>query len=287
MKFALNLAPSLGWEAARNTGRLPMPDRIEAPEDPLDESKPWPVRIYTLGQFEVIRGNQPLRLSRKAERRPRSLLKAIIAFGGQNVSEERLVDALWPEAHGDAARFSLTSAIHRLRRLLEHPGSMIRQEHQIGLNPQLVWVDLWGVERLLERSERYASAANFGAMARSVWTAAALYKGGFLSGESAAPWARPLTDRLRRRLLEQLLQAGKHIEQSERPEDAVTCFERCLSIDPCAEDACRQLMSVYHRLGRPAEVLSVYHRCRDALNRRLGLIPSAQTEALLKEPMPR
>jgi DNA-binding SARP family transcriptional activator len=146
-----------------------------------------------------------------------------------------------------------------------------------------MWVDAWTVERLLERSEHYAAASKLEGTARLVWMAAEFHKGGFLSGESDAPWAQPYAKRLSRWLLRQLIFVGKQFETDERPEDASRWYERALRIDPCAEDACRRLMIIYHRLGRRAEVINVYQQCREALSRTLGMSPSAQTAALLKE----
>ena len=94
-----------------------MSDSTVFPDDPLGESRVWPVKIFTLGRFEVYRANEPLHCSGKVQRRPLSLLKAILAFGGQQVGEARLIDVLWPEAQGDVARFCLNSTVHRLRRL--------------------------------------------------------------------------------------------------------------------------------------------------------------------------
>jgi LuxR family maltose regulon positive regulatory protein len=55
---------------------------------------PWPIRVYTFGRFAVIRDDEPLTFSRKVQRRPLGLLKTLIALGGREVREERLIDAL-------------------------------------------------------------------------------------------------------------------------------------------------------------------------------------------------
>jgi hypothetical protein len=57
--------------------------------DPLGrtlENWPWPLKIYTLGQFELIKDGKPIRFSRKIQQKPLSMLKALIAFGGIIVS---------------------------------------------------------------------------------------------------------------------------------------------------------------------------------------------------------
>jgi LuxR family transcriptional regulator, maltose regulon positive regulatory protein len=76
----------------------------EAPSE--IEAWPWPVKIYTLGRFKVLKDDQPLQFAGKVQRKPLALLKAMIAFGGRHVREELLIDALWPDADGDAARFA-------------------------------------------------------------------------------------------------------------------------------------------------------------------------------------
>ena len=67
--------------------------------------------------------------------------------------EDSLIDALWPDAEGDAAHFALTSAIHRLRRLLGREEAIIRQDNEVSLDDRYCWVDVWAVERLLARAE--------------------------------------------------------------------------------------------------------------------------------------
>ena len=70
-------------------------------EPPIEiEAWPWPIRIYTLGRFEVFRDDQLLQFKGKVQRKPLALLKAIIGSGGRGVREEVLIDVLWPEGEG-------------------------------------------------------------------------------------------------------------------------------------------------------------------------------------------
>lgn len=118
------------------------------PENPpIDvESWPWAVKIYALGQFKVLKDDQPLTFGHRVQRKPLALLKAIIAAGGKNVREEQLLDLLWPDADGDAARVALHSTIHRLRKRLGHEEAITREDEQIGLNDRICWVDAFAGE---------------------------------------------------------------------------------------------------------------------------------------------
>jgi ATP/maltotriose-dependent transcriptional regulator MalT len=95
---------------------------------------PWPVRIVTLGRFEMQRDGVALRFSKKAPRRPLDLLMALVALGGVEVPEDRLTEALWPDAEGDAAQRALSINIFRLRRLLGTERAIRRQSGCVGLD---------------------------------------------------------------------------------------------------------------------------------------------------------
>ena len=54
----------------------------------------------------------------------------------------------------------------------------------------------------------------------------------------------------------------------------------CRYFEHAEEDLYRHLMLCYRELGRPAEALRTYRRCRELLSVVLGLQPSAETEAV-------
>src|SRR4030095_16412518 len=126
------------------------------------------------GGSEGRASDEPVRFARKVQRKPLALLKALITFGGRGVREELVMDALWPDAEGDAARDATASATHRLRGLLGHEQAVLRQEGQLSLDGRLCWVDVWAVERLLGRAE---TAANYTELIRK---GAGLYRGALL-----------------------------------------------------------------------------------------------------------
>jgi DNA-binding SARP family transcriptional activator len=250
------------------------------------ETWPWPVKVCTLGRFEVVSDGRPIKFARKVQRRPLALLKAVIAHGGREVREQTLMDTLWPEADGDKARMALTSALHRLRQLLGHQEAVVRKDGAIGLDARTCWVDVWAVERLIERADAAIARSHSDPHAwneaiRHTDRASELFRGPFLGGDVDAPPSSQV-DRLRRRLIGRLLDIGLHWEKTGQPYQATRYYEQGLRIDPCAEDVCRRLMEVYHHLGRHSEVRSVYRGCCEALSAQPGQAPSLETAALAK-----
>ncbi len=54
---------------------------------------PWPVKVYTLGRFAILRDNEKIEVSKKTKKKPLTMLKALIAFGGRGVREEAKTSA--------------------------------------------------------------------------------------------------------------------------------------------------------------------------------------------------
>ena len=266
--------------------RLVRERRLVPAEAPLEvETWPWPVKVFTLGRFEIVTNERPVHFSGKAQRKPLALLQALIALGGQRVREDRLTEILWPDAEGDAAHQALAVTLHRLRRLLGHERALTRHDGAISLVPEHCWVDLWAVERMIARAESAIgrSPVRDHEWAASVrWTdrAVTLYRGDFLAGDPGLPWAATAGDRLRERLLRQLRKLGHLWESIGDWEEAAHCYERALEINVCAEEFYRRLMLTYQRLDRRGDAILAYQRCRKQLAAAFGIAPSAETEAV-------
>ncbi len=270
------------------------------------ENWPWAVKIYTLGRFDVIIGGKPLRFDRKVQKKPLEMLKVLVALGGQDVGEQRFIDALWPDADGDASYTTFKSTLHRLRRLLGGEEYIQLQEGRVTLNPRYCWVDSSAFEQLIKNAgggapvdasgsrDYHRQYSRTGSDRVSLERAVALYQGHFLGHEEDAPWAGPFRDRLRRKYAQAVRSlCGSWLAQCERglnaaegkvSETAVNkaaeCLERAIEIDDLVEEFYHDLMLCRQKLGDKAEAVKVYKRCCDRLSAGLGVEPSEKTRLL-------
>jgi DNA-binding SARP family transcriptional activator len=244
------------------------------------EAWPWPVRISTMGSFAVLVDDRPIAFARKTQQKPLALLKAVVALGGRAVGEDQLVDALWADAEGDAAHHALRMTLHRLRKLLGHDRAVVHQGGRVSLDPFRCWLDTWALERRLDEADTAARRGDRSAAWRSTEAALALYRGPFLDREARLDWAIFLRERLRGRILRALGWIGDRWAAEGEWGSAAELYERGLAVETLAEPLYRGLMTCQMRLGRPAEALATYRRCRAALAAGLGVVPSPATEAL-------
>lgn len=158
------------------------------PAWPLNDAWPWAARIYTLGRFAIVKDGVPLRFTGKTQKKPLELLKALIAFGGRNVPEAKLQDALWPEAEGDSASQALATTLFRLRKLVGD-NLIERGEGRLTLSATVCWVDCWALERLFNEKQHCETMR--------LEKITKLYQGAFLEGEDDAAWAMTMREKLR------------------------------------------------------------------------------------------
>lgn len=245
---------------------------------------PWRVQIRTLGRFEIRGRDKPLRFSRKTPRKPLEMLKALIAFGGKDVREGRMYEALWPEADDNAAHQALATTLKRLRRLLDDKAAVELSEGRLTLNTQHCWIDAHAFERLADRADaerKKTGDRNAAARAAELAERAlALYQGRFLPDDHDQTATEPYRERLRQIYVRTLEQAGAYRQENGDYRDAADYFRKGLEVEELAEEFYQRLMECYRRLGKRAEACAVYGRCRRTLASRLGIEPSDETEAV-------
>src|SRR6185503_11252040 len=240
------------------------------------ECWPWAVKIYSLGRYEIYRNEERLEFSGKVPKKPLMLLKALIAFGGRSVPEERLMDALWPDEEADAVRKSLDINVLRLRKLLGGNDSIIVNDELISLNPQKCWTDIWAFERRIAQTEGAEAEPGL----PPAGAAATLYRGNFLPADAEEPWTVKARERLRGKFVRLVEAVGLEEEKAGRWEQAIALYLKGLEADDLSEPFYQGLMRCYRGLGRHAEAMNAFRRLRQLLSVVLGIAPSASTQAI-------
>jgi two-component SAPR family response regulator len=276
-------------ELIRRNELLPEADR------PVPSLWPWPVKIFTLGQFVLELDGKAVIFGGKTPKKPLELLKTIIALGGKDVSEERIIDALWPEASGDLAYKSFEMALQRLRKLVNSDKAIRRRDGLLTLDNAHCWTDVWAFEKLVHDAEHpspspFPSGERIKARGKSaihnpqseiiqrLEKALQMYQGHFLPADTRQSWSTLARERLRNKFLRLVTKVGDQYEQNGEWKKAVECFERGLELDAVCEEFYQHLMICHKELGHRSEAVKTYQRCRAALLNGLGLEPSTRTE---------
>ncbi len=246
---------------------------------------PYPFKIYTLGRFEILEDDKPLYFSGKVQQKPLAMLKAIIVFGGREVGEDQISDALWPDAEGDLAHRSFATTLHRLRKLIGSDTVIQFKEGRLTLDERYCRVDFWVFEKIYERIEASEGGKRQGLKEDEVCLiekAIAMYKGHLLAKDTRQLWIAPIAERLRNKFLKLVVRLGRYYEHAGEWENALELFQKGLEIDDIIEEFYQHIMLCHKELGNNAEAVKTYNCCSSVLSASLDISPSQKTEEIYK-----
>ncbi len=237
--------------------------------------------VALLGRFRLtLHGNAvPVAYGSKTE----SLLSCLALVYPQPVPRPYLLDLLWPESDPAFAVQSLNSLTHRLNKLSSatlHGAALIAHEEGTysfhtasGIGVDIAYFENWSYRgtHLLESGDE-ATGLDY------CERALALYQGDLYGDPSINTMIE--RERLRAAFLTLLARVADFHYRHDRPAESLRYVHRLLHHDPCREDAHRQAMRCYMRLGQRAQALRQYHICGQALANEYDAAPEPLTEAL-------
>jgi len=174
-----------------------------------------------------------------------------------------------------------------LRKHLGEDKAIVLREGRLKLDERYCWLDTWAFEEvqvkidaLFKGQRQFIDDEKVTRLADKML---ALYSGPFMGNETDEPWYVALRERLRNKFVRSMSDVGRYWEGAGHWDKAVNYYQRSLEADNQAEGFYRHLMICYGQLGRRAEALEIYNRCRKTLHGVLGVEPSPETKAVYEK----
>ena len=250
--------------------------------DNIPDEWPFKIKIYSLGRFCLLINGVPVTSDRKTSKKTLDLLKAILSFGGKNVSGEKLANVLWPDQDGDKASGNFRTALHRLRKLLGHE-AVIYNNGLITLDPALFWVDIWSTERSLNKIHSATQSIEKEKSVNILRNVLKQYQGPFLHHDDESSWSLTVRERLHQKLTYAISIVGQYLEAIKNQEEALSLYQNALDIDDLNEGFYQGIMRCCIELDKAAEGIAAYQRSRTTLSKKLNVALSQETEELRKQ----
>ncbi|MBX3170967.1 MAG: response regulator [Candidatus Eremiobacteraeota bacterium] len=234
---------------------------------------PPTVRIYTLGSFEVFRGDERIPDQQFRSSKQRFLLSRLAA-SRRPLPTERIVDDFWPDS-GEGGRSSLNVCVFHLRKVLrpkdwpEELDYIQRDNMGLQLNPQLpVWHDVNEVLALA------APEANPGEETVGRWKKAVdLYRGPYLE-TCYMDWAVTTRESLEVTILTCLRSLLEILVSQQRAAETLEYANRLLELDKYCQEGHLAAMKAHLWQGRPEASIKQFEQCKKLLARELQIEPS-------------
>lgn len=198
-------------------------------------------------------------------RHPLALLAVLGAHATPEVGRDKLVDLLWPEKDGRAARHLLSEALYVLRGALGK-GALLTRGDTVVLDRNAVWTDV--------------GAARDAFSAGDHRTVAELHRGPFLDGfhlSASQPfedWRRERAARFAAQYEESLYSLADGAERWGDHREAVRWLRLRVAQDPLSSHAIHRLMLALARTGDRAAAVMAARAHGRLLDEELGLGPA-------------
>jgi DNA-binding SARP family transcriptional activator len=278
-RFVEELAGQETWERG-----IPHLQRPGSDSQRLDAARIG-LRARFFGYFELLCEGESLQLGRNGK--ALSILKYLLANRPRPVSQDHLMGWLWPESSLKKARWSLNSAVHGLRKILDGcPSSggavtyVLLEEGYYRLSPDVrIATDVEEFDGLYERG-RGLERAKSAEAAALYEEAVGLYSGDYLIEDLYEDWTMVERERLSNAYMDMLDRLAVYYLEGGRPRDSVRCCYMALEKDRCHEHSHRILMRCYALLGQREGALRQYRLCERILSQEYNTSPSSETQVL-------
>jgi len=243
------------------------------------------LRITLLGNLTVAHAGLP------ATPQPTRIVQALLAYlvlhRDRAHPREVVAGLFWGDSTERHARNALSTALWRLRRVLEPDGVpkgaylLANGSDEIAFNRASDhWLDVAELEqqasRALARPVLSLEQPDLEALEQTL----VLYTGDLLPA-IYDDWVLVERERLRRIYLNSLAHLMRGREYREEYGQALSAARRILDLDPLREEIHRAVMRLHAAQGQRALAVRQYERCRQVLEQELGVSPMPETQALL------
>jgi DNA-binding SARP family transcriptional activator/Tfp pilus assembly protein PilF/DNA-binding transcriptional ArsR family regulator len=228
-----------------------------------------PLTIRLFGSPQILRGEQPLDVTRRKSR----MLAFYLAARPGPVQRAQLLSLFWPDLDRTAAQQSLRTTLHGLRRVLDT--ALVVSDADLAIAPETL-VD----------ARRLTAALAEPIVEQRLADALADYRGEFLTelelpdAPDVESWIGAEREHYQRLALRGLgllahMRAGRRDYAG-----AIELLERAAAIDPLGESIQREAMRLEYLSGDRAAAIRRYERFRERLDDELGVPPMAETRAV-------
>jgi len=240
------------------------------------------------GEFSIKNGDFDISGTINRSKRLRTLFAYLITNNHREVSQNELIDVLWPDENIENPSNTLKTILHRARTAVaalgvDNPHSYIsyRRGAYAWSPGEPCFVDIHEFDKLCATSEK--SGKDSSHRIDNLVKAAELYRGDYLPKNSLDHWVVPLFGHYRTKFSSAVHDATTYFAAVGRNEDIIPLCQKGIAIDPYEEYFHQTLILAYVATGRQQQAMEHYDYVTALFFNKFGVNPSPQLTALYRE----
>jgi DNA-binding response OmpR family regulator len=246
------------------------------------------LKVFTLGPFRALLGNELLFDEETGDPRARLLLKYLVTEWGQPIQRSTALYLLWPdlEEHEASNRLSalLASLVPPARPDLRGGKFVLEEGSTLQLNQAAdIWVDSIEFEQQIKAAQDAQESGDVDAALGLFLAALALYKEDYLRENLYEDWSSDRRERMRELWISSMFRVAALCADRCEYSDSVRLMKKVLDIDPYRENAYQALMLYLSRAGRRGEAINLYRYAERLFAQHLAAQPAPSTRMLYEK----
>ncbi len=242
--------------------------------EPVDTRRPL-LRIYSMGPFEVYRGERRVHEDEWKTSKIKYLFALLSASAGRPVVQDKILDLFWPDdlEKGTKSLYWSTSVLRRVLRAEQKEEVVTRSRDSLMLSPDVPrWHDLEELSRLVKQGRAVLDSGQPVALG-AFRPLLDLYRGPYLEG-CYADWAEGTRTRLALEASQLLLALAEHARGEGHLDSALEFAGRLVEVEPCHVEGHLVAMQALSGLGRHDQLIRHYEAMERRLRQEMDLEPT-------------
>ena len=246
------------------------------------------LEIRMLGEFSIKYGDSDISGIINRSKRLRTLFAYLITHSNREVSQDELIDILWPDENIENPANTLKTILHRARSAIAALGVDNAHSYISYHRGAYSWtpvepcfVDIHEFERLCLMGDRAGkdNALRIDSFTRVI----DLYKGDFLPKNSLDHWVIPLFGYYRTKFTSAVHDSTTYFASAGQHEEIIPLCQKGITIDPYEEYFHQSLILAYVATGRQQQAMEHYDYVTALFFNKFGVNPSPELTALYRE----
>jgi putative two-component system response regulator len=244
------------------------------------------LRGNCLGKFRLMSGDHLIKDDEWKTKKSKYVLAYLLAHWDEDVPEEKILYAFWPDSSPKKARQSLHTALYQIRQLFQsYLGEqkynyIIHEKEFYRFNTETEhYIDLKDFEQFYRAGSRCLDENREEEGIAQMQKAEALFIGEFLEGYFS-DWAIEYRENTRKNYIDILVKLAGHFFKAKKYEVCLDYSQKILASDSCRQDIHMMIMKCFQALGQKELAIRQYQVCTQILKRELNISPSTELMAL-------
>ena len=243
------------------------------------------LEVYALGSFYIKLGSKKIREKHWKSKKTLKLFKLLLVNYKKEINSEQIVEKIWPTTNLSKGIKRVYDTIYQLRKVLDGG----QQESYILKSPQgyslnddkdywLDWAEFTSVYNKYKGFNLNNSLSNvelYQAI-EELESAIDLYQGDFMENDRYEQWIELPRIHYREVMLNIIMLLAKMSYKLHNNDKALQYLEFGIEEAPYREDFYLLAMKILHHEDRCWKVAFLYKKCKEAMERELGISPSSR-----------